>query len=288
MDKEYVEKIKKNNSWFWDEDKKYYLVATDDLDSLLSCLLILKYRPLWEIGGFLDYRDGLYHRVDKDIELNEDNTIWVDCSVPRQGVKCISNHLTSISGEIHNTNDINLNSIDGNYRDKHYFSKYNLSTFLLLVSLLEHEIDNKPGRILSLCFDGAYKGYYQPSGYADKKVQRRYLLEVLKLYEIYAEQYEMDKKDFDYIVRDQNLHSKIFVSDEGIRCEDYVDLEMICKYLCINTNLSVLDGLYGMIKEVATKCETVEFMRDKDMQHDRLNSFAIVSKNNCVYSYYAN
>ena len=52
MKKEYVEKIKEDNSWFWDENKKYYLVATDDLDSLLSCLLILKYRPAWEIAGF--------------------------------------------------------------------------------------------------------------------------------------------------------------------------------------------------------------------------------------------
>ena len=64
MKKEYVEKIKEDNSWFWDENKKYYLVATDDLDSLLSCLLILKYIPAWEIEAFKDYRDVLNKLIE--------------------------------------------------------------------------------------------------------------------------------------------------------------------------------------------------------------------------------
>ena len=127
MKKEYVEKIKKDNSWFWDKDKEYNLIMTDDLDSLLSCLLILQYRPLWKLGGFFDYREGLYKNLDIDIELTQNNTIYVDCSSIKQGDKCISNHLTSITSKVHNVNDINLNSIDNNYRDKDYFQKYNLS-----------------------------------------------------------------------------------------------------------------------------------------------------------------
>ena len=150
---------------------------------------------------FLDYRDGLYQRIDTIDEvdlINDDNVIYVDCSATRQGVKCISNHLTSIDGTIHNINDINLNTLDNNYRDKHYFSKYNLSTFLLLVSLFAeegYEINNKVGRILSLCPDSAYKAYYQPDNFADAKY-KRYLLDVLELPETYEVQHRKNKKGF--------------------------------------------------------------------------------------------
>ena len=81
MRKDYLERIKKENSWLWDKkDEEVFLVCTDDLDSLMSCLLILQYRPLWKIGGFFDYRDGIYNRLDLVGRLTQDNTIWVDCS----------------------------------------------------------------------------------------------------------------------------------------------------------------------------------------------------------------
>lgn len=286
MNTTYLEKIKKDNSWFWNMDKMY-LVVTDDLDSLLSALLILMYRPNWEIIGYFDYRTGLYQKLDLDevASVYDNNVIWVDCSSIKQGDKCISNHLTSISGEVHNTCDINLNTIDNNSRDKHYFSKYNLSTFLLLVSLLEHEIDNKVGQVLSLCFDSAYKAYYQPEFFADARVQKRYLVDVLELGDIYNTQSQLSKSKFKQIVDSQNLNSKVYVDEFGIRTVDDVDLEMLLKYLNIDTDLEKLNGVYGMIEESSCANKSVNVFRGRDLQDSKITSFAITSNNNCSFSY---
>ncbi len=281
----YENEIKRDNSWFWDKNFKANLICTDDLDSLLSVLLILQYRPNWKISGFFDYRTGLYQKLDEDIELTQENTVWVDCSSIKQGDKCISNHLTSISGEVHNTADINLNTIDENNRDKHYFSKYNLSTFLLLVSLFEHEIDNKVGQVLSLCPDSAYKAYYQPSQYADSEVQRQYLVNKLQLKDIYDIQSKITKNKFKQIIRQQNLNSKVYVNEFGIRTVDDVDLEMILKYLNITTDLSVLDGMFGMIEESSCANKSVNVFRGRDLQDSKITSYAITSNNNVSYSY---
>lgn len=217
--------------------------------------------------------------------MNQDNTIWVDCSSIKQGDKCISNHLTSIAGEVHNINDINLNSIDNNYVDKSYFSKYNLSTFLLLISLLEHEINDHVGRILSLCFDSAYKPYYQPADFADAGVQERYLLDVLCLEAIYYVQNSMSKQQFETIVDEQNLHTKLFVDDEGIRTVENVDLEMICKYLNITIDLSALNGVFGLFQKSTSTNRSVNYMRNRDIQNSKITSYAITSRNNVSLSY---
>lgn len=285
MRADYVEKIKNDNSWLWDEDNTYYLICTDDLDSMLSCLLLLQYRPNWQIGGFFDYRDGIYHNIFLSESMTQDNTIWVDCSSIKSGDKCISNHLTSIAGEVHNINDINLNSIDNNYVDKSYFSKYNLSTFLLLISLLEHEIDDHVGRVLSLCFDSAYKPFYQPADFADASVQENYLLDVLELEAIYYTQNTMTKGQFIQIVDEQNLHTKLFVDDGGIKTKEDVDLEMICKYLNIDTDLSVLNGVFGLVQKSTSTNRSVNYMRNKDLQDSKITSYAITSRNNVSFSY---
>lgn len=288
MNIEYLNRIKFENNWLFDKEKEYYLVCTDDLDSLMSCLLILMYRPNMKIGAYFDYRDGMYENIFNDDVMTQENTIYVDCSSIKKGDKCISNHLTSINGKIHNVNDINLNSLDNNYRDKNYFHKYNLSTFLLLVSIFSHEgyeINNKVGQVLSLCFDSSYKAYYQPSKYADSRVQKRYLQDILELHDIYDVQLDMTKKEFTNIQLDQNLNSKVYADTEGIRTFEQVDLEMLCKYLNITTDLKCLDGIYAMTKASKSTTKHISKMRDLDLQNTYITSFAITSRNNVSFSF---
>lgn len=288
MKKDYLERIKKENGWFWDSEKEMYLVVTDDLDSLLSALLICMYRPKWTIAGYFDYRDGIYHHLWLSESMNKDNTIWVDCSPIKQNTKSISNHLTSIDGTVHNSCDINLNSLDGNYRDKSYFDKYNMSTFLLLASLLKSEgysIDNDIGRTIALCVDGGYIPYYQPEQYKDQGVQRRYLKEILQLEDVYNVQKNMSKKEFSNLVLEQNLNSKVYVTDEGIRPFKDVDLVSICKYLNIDVDLSILDGFYGLVQASKSDNKPVSFFRGKDLQKSKITSFAITGNNNVSFSY---
>lgn len=291
MREDYIERIKSDESmkWFWDrKDDEMFLICTDDLDSLLSCLLICMYRPRWTIGGYFDYRDGIYHHLWLSDKMNQDNTIWIDCSSIIQNDKCISNHLSSIDGSIHNNSDINMNSLDGNYRDKSYFEKYNLSTFLLVASLLKEEgleIDNDIGKTIALCIDGSYIPYYQPERYKDRGVQRRYLCDVLGLEDIYNVQRNMTKKEFSNIIVEQNLNSKVYVTDEGIRPFKDVDLVSILKYLCIDVDLSILDGCFGIVQASKSTNQTVAYMRGKDLQNTRITSYAITGNDNVSFSY---
>ena len=66
----------------FDEDLKYWLIVSDDLDSILSAMLMMKYRKNMEIGFYINYKKGIYKKQGVPDEINpySDNVIWVDVS----------------------------------------------------------------------------------------------------------------------------------------------------------------------------------------------------------------
>ncbi|WP_313757165.1 hypothetical protein [Tissierella sp.] len=285
MRKDYLERIRKENGWFWDSDKKYYLAITDDLDSLLSALLILKYRPNWEIGFYVDFREGIYKKLslDEDISIHDDNVIGVDWSVPKSRFKCISNHLTQVKTENINSSDINLNIIDGvNMSNSRfdYHKKYNLSTILLVASLLNHKFTSDEARVLSLLPDSSFLGYFANRNYQDYDIQKKYLCNVLEYNDIWECQSQYSLDEFRRFQLEWSMASKVTVGDEGITTVQDVDLELICKVLDIDVELSVLEGFYGLIIRTASNGNNTY----KPIDKQSCWSFAVTSKDWYVYS----
>lgn len=282
--KDYLERIKSENGWFWNSDKKY-LAVTDDLDSLLSALLILKYRPNWEIGFYVNFREGIYKKLslDEDISIYDDNVIGVDWSVPRFGFKCISNHLTQVRTENINTSDINLNIIDSVNMSKNrfdYHKKYNLNTFLLVASLMDHKFETEGAKVLSLLPDSSFLGYFANRNYQDYDIQKKYL-DILGYSDIWECQGRYALEEFRRFQDYWKMASKVTVDDKGISTVQEVGLHKICELLDIDVELlDKLEGFYGLVIRTASNGNTVNRPIDKQ----NCWSFAVTSKDWYVYS----
>lgn len=275
MKKEYLDRIKRDNEWFF-SDEKMSLVVTDDADSILSALMLLHYYPnKFEIGYFYDFRDGLYIKMGIDENLEK---FGIDLSHP--SMKCVSNHLTKkFSDDEVNINDINMNILDDNdARD--YFNKYNLNTLLLVSSLCNHKFNTDVGRVVSLLPDSSYKPYFQPPSYADKGVQEKYL-RILGYPDLLDTLAKFRRDRFEAGQDVLNIRSKIWVTADGIEFMDDVDLDLICKYLEIDYDPADLEGLFYLVEKHESSTETLYVKHDKSSMY----SFAITRRDVVKYSY---
>lgn len=259
MNATYIEKIKKDNSWIFDENFKANLICTDDADSVLSCIMLMHYYPKrFEIGYFYDFRDGLYMKlgIDEDLPM-------VGVYLSHHTIKCISNHLTKMfPPDTVNPNDINLNILDDNDA-RNYFTKYNLNTLLLVSSICGHVFDNDVGKVIALLPDSAYKPRFQPIQYQDRGVQEKYL-DILG----YSNMLELqDKHGRNKFIKAQNvltMHSKVWVTENGIEFMEDVYLEVICKYIGINYNPFDLERLLYLTEEHRSSTGKIDKMYDKE------------------------
>ena len=109
--------------WLYLNPDEYYLVMTDDCDSLFSCQRLHTLFGL-EIGGFYSFEKGLY--TNKEITDDWWKTpVYVDLSIGCDYL-CFDNHRTFLN----NPNRINPNIIPREYKDK-----YNFSTLTMLIGL---------------------------------------------------------------------------------------------------------------------------------------------------------
>lgn len=198
------ELLDKFPEWCKDFDPKdYYLVLTDDADSLLSAQRLRTLFGL-EIGGFYDFKKGLYLN-DEITEGGWKTPIYVDLSVS-QGY-AFDNHYTFIE----NPDKVNPNLC----KRPRYNQKYCGSTLMLLCSLYGG-VDrmNETLRTVMLCVDGFYIGYYKDGGrwkdvniwWLEKLGLKEYLLPILEAH---------DKQYFIDFIAKYQLQEKIFIDDEG-------------------------------------------------------------------------
>ncbi|TCT16381.1 hypothetical protein EDC18_102400 [Natranaerovirga pectinivora] len=275
MKKEYLERIKKENGWFYDDDFKANLIITDDCDSLLSAILLMdKYPNRFQIGYFYDFRDGLYRKLGIDDSFP---VVGIDLSHPT--IHCISNHVVMLNkDDYYNKNDINLNIMD-RITPFNYFQKYNLNTLLLIYSLLGLKPKTKLEAATLLLPDSAFLGFYS-SFENDNIANKKYLVDVLELPEVYEAQQELTKEKFLLGQKSLNIKSKLWVTDKGIEPVQNVDIKGICNLLGINYDPSVLEGFFTLIEKHNTFTGRTWYKYNKD----DLFSFAVTRKNEVKYS----
>lgn len=197
--------LNKFPDWYKSLNKEdYYLVLTDDCDSLFSCKRLNTLFGL-EIGGFYDFKSGLW--------LNEEKTdsgwktpIFVDLSVGQDKL-CFDNHRTFIK----NPNRVNPNNIP----KARFNEKYNFGT-ITLVSALYGGVDrmNEELRTMLLAVDGGFIGYYNKGGkYSHINL---YWLEKLGLTEYLVPILEKhDMKYFQDFSVEHGLYDKITITPDG-------------------------------------------------------------------------
>ena len=197
--------LNKFPDWYKSLNKEdYYLVLTDDCDSLFSCKRLNTLFGL-EIGGFYDFRSGLW--------LNEEKTdsgwkipIFVDLSVGQDKL-CFDNHRTFLK----NPNRVNPNNIP----KARFNEKYNFGT-ITLVSALYGGVDrmNEELRTMLLAVDGGFIGYYNKGGkyshinlfWLEKLGLTEYLVPILEKH---------DMKYFQDFSVEHGLYDKITITPDG-------------------------------------------------------------------------
>lgn len=276
MNKEYKQKIiDSGNGWIFDEDfSNKVLCVSEDLDAILSAIVLCNCKKGLEIGYFYDFQTGLYRKqgIDENKEM-----ICIDLSHPIK--KSISNHVTDIGDGVINVNDINLSNLDGVNVDN-YFSKYNLSTYLLVHSLMELPIPKDNKKLIMLLPDSSFLGYYQPSCYKDGKVQKKYLVDVLELEELYELQTRTEKHRFYNAQEELATKSKMIVTANGIEPVDSnCNIERICNLIDLDYNPEILSGFFNCIEVHRSYSSHVKKINKSD-----LYSFAITRKSQMKYS----
>lgn len=274
MKQKYLNKIKEENGWFFDENFECNVLLSDDLDSLLSFLLIHEYRPLWHIGYFFNF-NNMYKKEG----INEDlPTVGIDLSLCSG--RCISNHVTSLGGSIYNKQDINLNSLCG-VSLKNYHEKYNLSTFLLVYSLLGLKPRNNQECGVALSIDSAYLPYFQPKNYLDSYIQFKYLYDILEQQDMWRFQTHTDKNKFIDAIEILDLKSKLLVDNNGnLKLNMDVDLDRICRILNIFFKPEILQGSFLLQQKFKSYRDTTNSNYNKEY----IYSFAITSSRTVKYS----
>lgn len=279
MEKEYLDRIKIENPWFFDVNSEMNLIITDDIDSIMSSLLLMQYRPNWHINYYYGFDEGLYHELGCDQSIDK---IGVDLSATT--MKCISNHVTALREDDYiNPNDINLNYVNNHVGLRNYHSKYNLNTFCLVYSLLNLHPKSKRESAMLLMPDSAFQAHYANPNYKDSFVQRKYLNEIMELPELYKLMENNDISKFYRFQEQLRIKSKFYVSDEGIRSVENIDLEYLCDVFEINNDLlKELEGLFVLKQRVKSYIDLS--FKKYEKSNSEFVSFAVTSKNYVNFS----
>lgn len=278
MNEEYLKVLKSNEcySFMFDEDLKVSMVMTDDLDSILSCLLLKMHKPNWSIDYFYGFNEGMYIRQGTDITREK---VGIDLSYPNKRMKSISNHCTRVNErDEHNKYDLNLNHIEGIYL-KNYFSKFNLSSFMLIASLLGFKFNTRKAKCTCLLADSSYKAYYQPAQYKDHGVQKRFLCDILGYAEVWKNQSTLTKADFEKGQTVLHTRDKIYIDNDGKLKVGNMKLEKICEMLEITYDESLFDEDFILIQKHRSMTNNIGLYNKENMY-----SFAITSKSKVKYS----
>lgn len=186
-------------NWCQDTDTDYNLVLSDDLDSLFSCI-ILNYIRRYEIKYFYNFNS--YYVADNAIK--GEKCIGVDADLINEK-RCWGNHVTLTN------NSANLNTIM-NINQKNYIEKFCGSTLLTILSYYDcTDLSNlsEEAKMILLCIDSTFLGYWFKEGYYCKKYLK--LLELDELIEVLERHTKQEFEDLNY---KYNLKSKIYLGED--------------------------------------------------------------------------
>ena len=241
MNKNYKEILPK---WF-EEQTKNELVLSDDLDSLVSCAILNKVKG-WKVRYFYDF-ENLYK--SNKININKDMRVWVDVAV-LNGEKAFDNHVSMVSLDDRAGGDrmINPNKFCM-ITNENYIDKYCGSTALLLWSLYDLPLpETEEGKMLLLCIDSTFKGYY------NEKFRGRnefFIKNVFGLDELYKIEQRHTEEEFIEVKIKYETERKITFADGKLHT--LLDFERIGAALGLELNI-IEDDTF----DVWTKYEIIE------------------------------
>lgn len=207
-------------NWCFDNEKDYELMLTDDLDSLVSCVLLNKIKG-YEINYFYDF-ETVY-----EIKKSDNPAIAIDCDLIKG--RCWGNHVTRLSeNDTVNLKSANLNNVLKISRDN-YYQKFCGSTAMQIWSYYNIPLpESEEGKMALIAIDGGYLGHYD-SRFIE--IHSKYLNmmgfnELIKVLERHTkyEFYDFEQK--------YNMKKKININDNGI--------------LTTKIDLASLQGLFNL------------------------------------------
>jgi hypothetical protein len=161
-----------------------------------------------------------------------------------------------------------------------YTDKYAGSTLLTVWSVYNIPLpETEIGKMLLLCIDSAYKGFYAP---AFHDIQKHYLVDIMGLDGLYDVIKRHTEEEFEDLIIEYGLRKKITWNNEVIETE--LPLDEIGQALGIDLNIIPKSEFFHIrqLKQVQTDlkkdCEYV----DDVSKH--IKTFAIVYKNKIKYS----
>ena len=183
-----------------DTNEEYVTCLSDDIDSLVSCKLLEKYKG-WEVGYFYNFKE-IYRGTTKKVKA-----IGVDIAL--ENGKTFDNHVTRLSkNDRYNIESANPNNISGVSRDN-YTDKYAMSTALLIYSIYDIPLPTtEEGLLVLLSIDSSFLGHYNKMF---KSIHNDYLTKLG-----YGELIEFldnhTQDDFRRVQKKYRMNSKIYMS----------------------------------------------------------------------------
>lgn len=208
-------------------DEEHDLVLSDDIDSLASCAVLNMIKG-WKIKYFYDF-NTIY--ASKEIQKRRNKRCWVDIATYKG--RAFDNHVSKVSEwESWNKSMINLNQMCEVTNDN-YTDKYAGSTLLTVWSVYNIPLpETEEGKMLLMCIDSAYKGFYATNF---KDIQKHYLIDVLGLDGLYSVICRHDYEEFEDLIIKYNLRKKISYWDGDIHTN--LPLDKIGQALGLDLNI---------------------------------------------------
>lgn len=230
MKEKYLQKVP---TWYRSYEK-FETVLSDDVDGLVSTSL-LKFAKNWNVEYFYDFEtiyssDKCYFKEKKSA-----TRVWADVSIVVHDAMTFDNHVNRMNlSDYTNPNSINPNILC-DITNENYYDKYLGSTALLIWDLYKVPLPStEEGKMLLLCIDVAFKGFYGQERY--RKANKHFLCDVLDMEELYEVLKRHSRDEFYDLIAKYGLNKKIWVDENG-QLQTDLDLELLTELLEIPVEL---------------------------------------------------
>ena len=259
---------------WYNGSEEHDLVLSDDIDSLASCAVLNMVKG-WKIKYFYDF-NTIY--ADKKVRNGRNKRCWVDIATYKG--RAFDNHVSKITvWDDWNKNMINLNQMC-QVTNENYTDKYAGSTLLTVWSVYNLPLpETEEGKMLLLCIDSAYKGFYSDRFH---DIQKHYLVDVMGLDGLYDVLQRHTADEFEDLIGKYALRKKIAYWDGEI--DTYLPLDKIGEALGIDLNILPKSkfGVCARLEQIQEDIKSDDCCVD-DISSD-IRTLAIVYKNKVKYS----
>lgn len=264
--------INDNNKWCLSiNPNDHFLVLTNDIDSLLSCVYLSNLFNV-EIGGYYDFKN-IYTK--KGFDTTNKKAIWVDADMTRG--YCFGNHPTIIK----NKEAVNLNHYI--YSDRNYKNKYAGSTLNMLIAIYDPFCFSRftPLQLKHLmAIDSAYLGYY------NNYFKEKWLYWHMDILDIFLIDHRMplQAQEIADIIDNNNL-KRTFTMNEDRLYNNNINYQHLLDVLKWDINKCGIVGARWQ-KEASLSTISLNVNEFERKEWDNIFSTALIFRDRATFSYY--